>query len=190
VHICFGPFAIRILGVPNQAHICSYTLTVLSFVTCDHSSNFPFQYREQSVSFKRIHGPGVRIDHPRIRRRISILVKAATIEHQSTPHHFIWKTAAEPCKLHPHCDITLGRYCETDRSQRSDVRDAPTPPTSQPDIRYPTTKLLPVPVCARDSRFQICAECGKKQSAPAGLFALRRRAAISPGFKVLRSRRE
>jgi hypothetical protein len=139
------------------------------------------------VSVERIHEPGVRI--PSIRRRVSILVEAATIEYQSAPHHFIWKTAAGPCKLHSHCDITLGRYCETDRSQYCDVRDAPTPPTSQPDIRYATTRPLSVPVCAQDSRFQICVECGKKQSAAAGLFALRRRAVISPGFKVLRSRR-
>jgi hypothetical protein len=115
------------------------------------------------VSVERIHEPGVRI--PSIRRRVSILVEAATIEYQSAPHHFIWKTAAGPCKLHSHCDITLGRYCETDRSQYCDVRDAPTPPTSQPDIRYATTRPLSVPVCAQDSRFQICVECGKKQSA-------------------------
>jgi hypothetical protein len=75
----------------------------------------------------------------------------------------------------------------TDRSAATS--DAHTPPTSQQDIRYATTRSLPIPVCARDLRFQICVECGKKQSAAAGLFALRRRAVISPGFKVLRSRR-
>ncbi|EDU44188.1 predicted protein [Pyrenophora tritici-repentis Pt-1C-BFP] len=31
-----------------------------------------------------------------IRRQISILAQAATIEYHSTPHRFIWQTAAEP----------------------------------------------------------------------------------------------
>ncbi|KAL7774150.1 hypothetical protein CFE70_005060 [Pyrenophora teres f. teres 0-1] len=32
-----------------------------------------------------------------IRRQISILAEAATVDYYSTPHRFIWQTAAEPC---------------------------------------------------------------------------------------------
>jgi hypothetical protein len=70
---------------------------------------------------------------------ISILAEAATIEHQSTPHYFFWQTAAEPCKLHPDCDISLVRYCKglTDHSKAT-----LTPPTSQPEIQASTDGAL------------------------------------------------
>jgi hypothetical protein len=157
-------------------------------VTCCRSSIFLSRRSQQSVSVERVHGPGVRIDclvsddwsassskPPRSnisRRHIILFGRLQRNPVSSTP-------------IATFSSVDIARL--TDRSAATS--DAHTPPTSQQDIRYATTRSLPIPVCARDLRFQICVECGKKQSAAAGLFALRRRAVISPGFKVLRSRR-
>ncbi|EFQ96234.1 hypothetical protein PTT_02282 [Pyrenophora teres f. teres 0-1] len=110
-----------------------------------------------------------------IRRQISILAEAATVDYYSTPHRFIWQTAAEPCKLHPDCvDDPL---FETDRWQRSDVGDISTPPTlqaarraSEGRGRYPYLSVLNFQI----RQVQICGlsrarEEAKRSSGPDSL---------------------
>lgn len=64
MHICFGPFTIRTLGIPNLAHICHNTSTALSLsilvsVTTSHCSAC-----SKSVPVEQFLQPGVRANRP------------------------------------------------------------------------------------------------------------------------------
>ena len=105
VHICFRPFTIPALHTSKpgshllqeaQSPHCSSLLSACLASTTP--GNACVSTRSASPAYPQILS---------IRRQISILAEAATIEYHSTPHRFIWQTAAEPCKLHPDCVLTL-----------------------------------------------------------------------------------
>jgi hypothetical protein len=116
-------------------------------------------------------------------RQVSILAEAATIENHPTPQYSFWQSAEQPCKLHPHCDIVPCLIRRTDSSQRGDYSDdTHTAYVATRDCRGPTGRIK-VRTCLC-SRFEICGDCGKKQSAPVGLVVRVDGSRLTPGFKA------
>jgi hypothetical protein len=132
VHICSGPFHHTNSTHLESIHIYHDIFPVLSLFTSIRHEDSP----HSGVPIEQIREPGLHIRTlPTIRRQVSILVPAATIENQPTPHRFLLgRLQQNPVRSTKIATCSPAPYCRGLTDGNVAIIGLRTPPTSQAEI--------------------------------------------------------